>query len=348
MEYTKNNKKGKKAKKVLLIILAILLALILTLSCTYLVLHSIGKKQFHAADQHLSAEEIVDDIEVNENEVTYNDKTYVLNENIVSILFMGVDRDSLNESLGYGQNGQADSIFVAAIDTKTGTIKIIPIPRETMVDINLYSSEGEYVGIEKQQLCLAYAYGNTPEASSENVLNSVRRALYGINISSYITVDLEGMSTITNAIGGVRLNALESMKLSTMTVTEGQSILLKGKDAISYIRSREADVEANHRRMARQKQFLSAFASQAGNQIVNNFSKLGTYYNMMMPYISTNLSFSQITYLASSCLTTDIGSQFQYATVSGETVMGEKWVEFHPDKDNLLQVIMDTFYTEKQ
>lgn len=342
-----NNKKGKKAVKIILIILAILLALLIALSGTYLILHSIGKKQFHAADQHLSAEEIKDDIEINEDEVTYNDKTYILNKNIVTILFMGVDKDNIDENLGYGQSGQADSIFAAAIDTKTGSIKIIPISRETMVDVNLYSETGDYVGVEKKQICLAYAYGNTPKESSENVLNSARRALYGINISSYVTIDLEGMSIITDTIGGVRLTSIEDMKLSTMTVTEGQSILLKGKDAISYIRSREQDVDANNRRMARQKQFLSAFASQAGNQILSNFSKLGTYYNMMTPYTSTNLSFSQITYLASSFLTADIGSQFQYATISGETVKGEEWVEFYPDKDNLLQVIMDTFYIEK-
>lgn len=339
-------RKKTSAKQVFIVIIAVLLALIIAFGCAFLILRYIGKKQFHKGDTDIS-EISVADLEIDENTVSFAGKDYVLNEDIITVLFMGIDKKSINTDLGVGQNGQADSIFLAAINTSNKSVKIIPISRETMVEINLFTPEGHSAGIEKKQLCLAYAYGDTPEKCSLNVLNSVRRILYGININSYVTVDLKGVGVVTEKVGGVRLSAIEAVRVGGKTVNIGDELLLKGESAINYIRDRGDDVEANNRRMLRQKQFLSAFASTAGNQILDDFSKLTTYYNSLSPYLSTNLSFAQITYLASSCLTRNIGSSLQYIQITGETVKGEKWIEFIPDREALLTTVLQTFYKEK-
>ena len=336
----------KKSKKITIIVISIILALILLLLSAFWIVTAIGKHQFHRDDTNISA----DSIEVeDESTITYNEQKYVLNKNIVSVLVMGIDRDNVNQNLGSGNNGQADVIFVATVDTKTKKACIIPISRETMVDVNLYTSNGVYVGLQKEQLCLAYAYGNNAEECSQNVMTSVKRLLCGINISSYVTIEMDGVQKLTDMVGGIELTCIEDMLISPhLSYYSGQKLNLYGENAISYIQYRGEDTEANSRRMQRQKQFLSALMNKTGNAVLNDFSKLGKFYNTLSPYFSTNVSFAQITYLAQNCLTMNFGDALDYKTIDGTLTQGEKWVEFHADEESVLQTVIDVFYVPKE
>ncbi|MDO4607893.1 MAG: LCP family protein [Clostridia bacterium] len=343
MEHT--TEKNKKIKKILIIIISILLAIIVALVSAFYILSHIGKKQFHKEDTHISNEAVkIED----DTTITYQGKEYVLNKNIVSTLVIGVDRENINQNLGAGNNGQADVIFVATVDTKTKKACIIPISRETLVDVNLYTADGKFAGTEKQQICLAYAYGTTPQKCSENVLTSTKRLLYGINISRYVAIELDGIEKLTNMVGGVPITCLEDIKLGNAQYTKGQNINLKGKLAINYIQHREWNgLNANDRRMQRQKQFLSALINQTGNAVMADFTKLGTFYTALSPYFSTSVSLAQITYLAKECLTINFGDSLNYKSIEGTLQQGEKWVEFIPNEDSVLQTVIDTFYIPK-
>lgn len=337
--------KQKKTKRIIIIVLLVILALISALLLTYFILYHHGKMQFHKNDKNIVASE-VDGLEIDEDSITYNGKNYSLNKDVVSILFMGIDKERIGNNLGYGKNGQADSIFVAAINTSTKKIKLIPIQRETMVDVNAYSKDGKFVGTNFEQICLAFAYGNDAAKSCENVKTSVSRYLMGINISSYVAIDLDGVEVITNKIGGVPLTAIESVTYNDRKCSVGESLLLKGKNARLYIQDRTETLDGSTKRLQRQKQFLSAFASTAGNQILTDFTKLKLYYDTMIPFISTDLSFSQISYLATACLTRDIGNIFEYETIEGEMIQNGKFAEFTPDNNSLVNAIITAFYSE--
>ena len=335
----------KKAKKIIIIVLAVLLAIVLALVGTFLILTYVGKSQFHDADTHISAEEITIEDEAT---ITYNGKKYTLNENIVSVLVMGIDRENVNENFGSGNNGQADVIFVATIDTETKKTCIIPISRETMADVNLYTQDGKFAGTNREQLCLAYAYGNTTERSSQNVLTSVKRLLYGINISSYVTIEMEGVEKLTDLVGGVEITSLETLNSNKLPLTKGEKLTLNGIQSTTYIQYRDDDIEANARRMARQKQFLSALMNETSNEISNDYTKLATLYTALSPYFNSDISFAQIAYLAQNCLTMNFGDTMQYKTIEGTLTQGEEWVEFEADKESTLQTVIDVFYTPKQ
>lgn len=332
----------KKKTKILIIIISVIIGISLLLITSFYVLKHIGYKQFHADDTNIEAAQVaVDD----EKTIYYNDKKFILNEDIVNVVFIGIDKDNIYEDLGVGNNGQADTIFVAAFDTKNKKSTIIPISRETMVDVNVYTKDGNYAGVEYEQLCLAYAYGNTPKSCSENVMRSVRRILYNINVSSYVTVDLEGIGSFTNLIGGLNVTALDNISLPSGYVNKGQSVNLKGKDAVRYIQHRSEAIDGNQLRMERQKQFLSVLATTAGNEVMRDFTKLSSYYSTLTPYFYSNISLSQITYLASECLTVNFGDFIEYKNISGELTQGE-WAQFTPDKDALLDIVVQTFYIE--
>ncbi len=334
----------KKWQKITLIVLSVILALILILVGTFFVLSQVGKRQFHKQDTHIK----VDTVKVeDEDTIEYNGKKYKLNKDVISILVIGIDRDKIKEDLGSGKNGQADVIFVATIDTKTKKVNIIPISRETMVDVDIYTTDGKFAGTKREQLCLAYAYGTTPEKCSENVMKSVKRILYGINISSYVTIEMDGIKKLTDMVGNVEVNCLEDIKSKRLTANKGEKISLNGTKATAYIQYRKDDLEANSRRMQRQKQFLSALLNKTGNAVVNDFTMLTKFYNELSPYFSTNVSFAQITYLAQNCLSLNIGDALNYKNIEGTLTQGKKWVEFKTNKDSVVQTVIDVFYLPK-
>lgn len=343
-------KKKRRFLKVILIILAVLLGIILALAVTVVIMWYMGKSSLLNYKVDVSVpEEMVDSALEDGSKIVYNGETYIYNKNAVNVLFMGIDKEDIETEDGYGSNGQADCVMVLNLDTVTGNIKILPISRDVMVDVNMYSAEGSYLGVKNEQLCLAYAYGSTGKESCENVRRSVSRLLYGVEIGSYVAIDLEGVQALNDAIGGVRLTPIETVDTGSPSnsVYKGKEVVLKGEKVNSYIRWRGTDTEANSRRMQRQKHYITAFASQAGNQVLSDFGKLTTFYNTAKPYTVTDITLSEFTYIAGCCLTSDIGNSIVYNSIAGQSVLGEKHVEFYADQNSVFEAVLNTFYTKQ-
>ena len=336
----------RRAKKILLIIASAVLGLVLICAAAFGILYATGRAKLLGYKVNVSVpSDEVDFSEEDGSRVKYNGSTYVYNKNSVNVLFMGIDKNDVLTDLGYGKNGQADSIMVISLDTKTGKINILPISRDTMTDISVYSADGNYIGVRKAQLCTAYSYGASGKESCENVRQAVSRYLYGVEMSAYAAVDMDGVKVLGDAIGGVRLTPIET--LEGTAITKGKETVLKGDMINQYLRRRDSDLGANSRRMLRQKQFVEAFASQAGNQVLSDFGKLAKLYNAASPYTVTDIGLSEVTYLASCCLTADVGKSIAYNYVSGETVMGERYMEFHSDKNSVFEAVLNTFYIKE-
>ena len=64
---------------------------------------------------------------------------------------------------------------------------------------------------------------------------AVRRLFYNVPINSYVALDLDGISYMNDAVGGVGLTPIETFR----NFTEGETVTLWGKDAESYVRYRD-------------------------------------------------------------------------------------------------------------
>ena len=334
----------KKPLKITIIVLAVILALILLLIGTIALLNNIGKSQFHKNDANITNSNVVE----NEEGILYKGKKYKLCSDIVSFLLIGVDKENLGDNLGIGQNGQADTLLVGSVNTKTNQVSVIPISRETLVDVNQYTTNGVYSGVSKKQICLAFNYGKDIQQCSENILLSVSRALYGINISSYITMDLKALEKLSDSIGTISVPVNEDYYDSSTRTTHkaGSTIKIKGKSAVNYIHWRTENVDANNYRMERQKNFIKAFMNKAAGEISNDFSKVITYYNLMSPFVSTNITLSQTTYLATNCIRMNLGDAIQFKSIPGETFLRDGYSAFIPNEEALTDIIIETFYEE--
>lgn len=97
-----------RAQKTLLIILFSIIGLFVAAIIAFLAMTAIGKNQMVInKDAEISApKDTVDDLVSDNNgkTLTYKGKTYKLNENMTSILCMGIDKSGLESSKNYGGN----------------------------------------------------------------------------------------------------------------------------------------------------------------------------------------------------------------------------------------------------
>lgn len=291
--------------------------------------------------------------EVSENykeTISYNGHNYQYNTNLINIAFMGIDeryyevRDALNL-------GCADADMLAVIDTQTGEMKVISLPRDTMVDIDIYSDNGVFLTTKNVQLTLSYSYGDGGEQSCKNVTKAMSRILYGVPIDKYFALNLEGIKPINDAVGGVTLTALYD--IPNAGITKGKEVTLKGDMAEAYVRSRDMDrATAAYERGERQMQYVKAFANQVLGAVKSDFNVVSDLYNTATQYSQTNITLNNATYLAQLMLSKNITS-FESYSLTGETTLHPLPsnpaiinAQFVPDEDALMELVLEVFYTQ--
>ncbi len=295
-----------------------------------------------------SAEEVaVQTVELEEGQIFHNGEIWQYNEDILTFLCMGVDsRSGITDEKVPGKGGQADAIMLIVADPHKESIQIININRDTMMDIELYDTDGGYAGTEKKQITLQYAYGDGRVGSCELMEKTVSELFYGIPIHGYAALDMESIPTLNDSVGGVTVTVPEDMTKYKSSWSQGAEITLKGSDALLYIREREdesTELGSNLRRIERQKQYLSAFVNKLKERTKSDITFPIALYGKVQKHTVTSLSVDEITYLASTLLGFDF-SMDNISGLSGEMAMGEKNEEFYIDDEALRTLIIETFY----
>ena len=351
----KNKNTNKKIIKVLLIILCVLLSIVVIAAATFFVFHQIGKSAMHDYDD-LSIKpspqiEGIDKISTNGKEITYKNKKYVFNEDIATVVFMGVDKDDLGTENGIvGTGGQADAIFIAVIDTRNEDVSLLSVSRDSMVDVDVYSKNGSFLNTEKMQLCLSYAYGDGETKSAENTTKSLSRLFFNMQFNTYFSMDYTGLQKLNDAIGGVTVTTNTDFYSynEKRTVKKGETITLYGADAEQYIRARDlSKLDSNKARMERQKQYLTEFFKQAIPAAKKDLSVVTDLYSTISDNSTTNLTISKVTYLATNALTNlDSYKDIKFYDAPGTVKKGETYAEYHIDEEKLFELMLELMYEE--
>lgn len=274
--------------------------------------------------------------------VEYEGKSYRLNEDMVSVAFIGFDNRTTNASSGNDAAGQSDTVIVVALDTKTGKATGIVIPRDSMVAVDTYI-DGMYNGQHTMQICLQYSYGGTSEQSSELVAQCASRVLYGMPIDYYFTLNVEGVGPLNDAVGGVTLVPVQSVP--SVGISEGVETTLYGKTAERYVQYRDtSSLASSLDRQARQMSYLKAFSSKVLQNASSDPGALLSLYQTALEYTWTNLGFDQFSYLVSEMLAHGMTS-FNVVSLDGEMAQGESHAEFYLDQDSVYRTVLETYYT---
>ena len=340
-----------KIKKIgLILILAVLFGIII-----FLAIEVAGKKAMLKNSQvELTSPDLEDLVSENSGEVIiYKGERYVYNNNITSILCMGIDVDKEHGSGDViGEFGQADMLMLAILDTKSGEVTLWNISRDSMTEVDVYNVDGEFVKTENMQACLAFAYGDGAHKSCENTVKAVSRLLYGIPIQSYAVLDLDAIRPLNDAIGGVEVTIQEDDILSKDFVPN-TTVLLLGDAVESYVRFRMTEmpgepIDSNNNRMDRQRRYMIGFLQKALQMTKQDITTPVTLFNIARKdnHMITNLNVSRVAYLTTIFSKINFSGDI-FQTVPGEVVAGEIYAEYHVDDEALYQMILDTFYVKQ-
>lgn len=91
-----------------------------------------------------SQDMIPEAVEWQDDWISYQGQVYDYNEDILTFLFMGIDKnDETVQKVAEGtEGGQADALFLMVMDSHDQTVDIIGINRNTMTTIDMYDEQG--------------------------------------------------------------------------------------------------------------------------------------------------------------------------------------------------------------
>ena len=373
--FLKKNKKPLKKRivRVLTITVIVALCMLIVATCTFLILFRIGQNrmlnyeeftpQFPQTGESIvptesQATEATEEstVETTEAEkvlvyedgktVSYKGETYVLNENITTVLFIGVDKTELEENATRGEGGEADCILLMSMDTETGETKIVNISREAYSQVDIYSASDKLIESRNTQLCRAYAFGDGGELSCENTMKSVKRILYGMPIHSYIAMDMRFVGAATDAVDGIQLTTLSDVKMPDMRIVPaGTEMELWGREAEFYVRYRDKTLlESNLLRMDRQKQFVELFAKKVLAETKKDLTTLLDLYSAMTTYMTTDLTLADVTFLMGTFL--NHGATFEFTSIKGQLDRLGGNAIYYLDETHTYETVLDLYYTK--
>ena len=279
-----------------------------------------------------------------EGAITYGGKQYVFNNKIKTYLIMGIDKDGKVETAKDSQSGgQSDGMFLLVTDASDKTMSVISINRNTMTRIESYYKNGLRAGYKTAQICVQHGFGDGRNLSCIRAVDAVSHLFYNIPIAGYLSLRMGALPTINDAVGGVEVQVLETIKGMGVSLTKGETKTLSGKEAYAYLRWRnKAQFDSATMRLRREEQYISAFASKLKAVTNGDAGKIVDIYESIEDYIVTNIDFAS---LAEEITSYKYDSSRMYS-VPGSTVMGEVYEEYYVDEDKFYDMIIDIFYQE--
>jgi LCP family protein required for cell wall assembly len=188
----------------------------------------------------------------------------------LSILLMGVDERP-------GDKGRSDTLIAMTLNPKKKTMQLVSIPRDTRTEIIGRGTT--------DKINAAYAYGG-PKMAIETVENFT-----GVKMDYYIRVNMEALSALVDAIGGVTVQNVLDWTYGGFHYTKGD-LNLNGKEALGYVRMRHQDPNGDFGRNNRQRQVIMAVLNKAAS--VSTITHFNQILTALGTNVTTNLTFDDM------------------------------------------------------
>lgn len=286
--------------------------------------------------------------ELDYHNIVYNNKKYVYNQKITTVLYAGVDSDTeLITSNRYTVAPRADSIELVVLDNYHKVIKMLAVSRDTITAVERYTMNGNSRGKYDAQLGYAYAYGDGGKASCTNLTQAVSELLGGIPIQEYAVTNNASITTLNNLVGKVSVTVpTDDMSAVYPEFQKGAVVTLDDTNVEAFVRWRDISAPfSNNERMKRQEAFSKEFLQRFKREVGKDPEGVWNEIEAMRPYIQTSITKSQ--YLRLSDLLIDLTfSEADYYYLYGNVEQGSQYEEVYLDKENLAKTIIDVFYIE--
>ncbi len=260
---TKNKKKKKLWKRIVLIVVLLLLAAAI----------GFGIYMFLRVSR------------ISSNPFNFVSKLKGEDEGRVNILLLGIGDP------GHDGGALSDTNMVASLNTKTGQVALVSIPRDTRVDI---------AGHGYAKINQANSDGGAPLAEQ-----TVSETL-GIPIHYYVTADFTGLKQAVDAVGGVDIHNTDLLSDPEYPCDNNQyrscgyklapgDYHMDGTAALKYARCRKGTCGDDFGRALRQQEVLSGVREKALSlQTLSNPAAITNLLNAASNNVKTDLSLANI------------------------------------------------------
>ena len=220
-------------------------------------------------------------------------------EHFYTVLMAGLD----------DENGGSDTNLLMALDAENGTINVVSLPRDTLLNVSW----------SVKKLNNAYHHGGISQTRTE-----VSRLL-GIPVDYYVTVDLRAFVELVDAIDGVDFDIPVDMDYDDpeqdlhIHFKKGPRHLT-GQQALEVVRWRQNNdgtgyATADIGRIGTQQAFLMAAAKQMLQ--ISNWDKIRSYAEIFQKWVETDLELANLIWLGEQALT--VGSDnITFHTLPGD------------------------------
>lgn len=290
--------------------------------------------------------------------VALDGKAYEYDEDIINLLFLGIDRAgsiSTETNLDNWKAGQADAIFILSLNPDKKTIRIVGIPRNSMVDVDIYDQNARQMETIHNQICLQYGYAGGGENGLHAMKDAASKLLYDLPIHGAFAIGYDAVSIINDKVGGVDVEVLEDMPEKNKAFVLGNTVHLDGKLALQYVRERDYyQLGSPTLRLKRQKQYITALIQAAKTCVKQDPLLVTDLYNSITKYMNTDVTVDEAVYLVRQALDYQFdGDSFyllQGDDVSVPFTRKDGTEDFYDDyylrEDSIRQVMIDAFYNE--
>lgn len=218
---------------------------------------------------------------------------FVAREGIYNILVIGHDDAAF----------LADVVMIVNVDTNTGAINVMQIPRDTLVTIGLRTNKNNEAFSHYYMNAKSEGIKDPYSEAAQDYADMLEKSLC-INIHNTVVMNLAGFRSIVDAIGGVDVYVPEAMHYEDpeqnlyINIGEGYQHL-DGYNAEGFIRYRDGYAQADLGRVNAQKIFLTAMFNQVKAVVKNaDLGAITSLANAVFKNVTTDLSVSDIVYYA--------------------------------------------------
>ena len=339
---TKTTRKAIRQRKICMLLIIILIIVLSVLGGGYYLLSQKNASSPQNGGQNSDSRNQTD-LSQNSDIVEYKGETYKYNDHLSNYLFLGIDtRETVDTYQSQADAGQADAIFLVSMDRATEKIKVLFIPRDSMTRIEVFNPYGQSLGETTDHLNIQYAFGDGKEKSCELMKTAVSNMLDGLPIQGYCSMNMDGISVITDFVGGIQLTIPDdSLADVNPEYKKGAVVDITGETAEQFVRYRDIDkTQSALVRQERQKTFLQALVQKAQEKAGEDAGFVTGLYDSVKSYTVTNMGNA----IFAKLLAASQNEITDTETVPGEGTHGENFDEYHIDEDALSDLIISMFY----
>ena len=275
--------------------------------------------------------------------IFYHGAWYRPRSGLETVLAIGVGAAVDDELRREGKYEQSDFLLLLVADQQNKRCTAVHINRDAMTEIRVLDDDtNEFLGTVNRQLSLAHAYGNRPEARCRNTVAAVSGLLYGIKIDHYLSLTMDGVVILNDLAGGVTLEVMDDLTELDPALKQGETVTLRGRQALTYVQARRGlDNPSSIRRMERQRQYLEALQGRLLSLRDADEHFTTSALLKLNEYMVSDCSVEQLSDLADTL--EEVGVT-EYRTLEGESVEGEKYMEYYVDEGKARELVMELFY----